>query len=190
MSFHPRFSRQIEVCAAALIAWTSPAFAQSFVEFAGGSNYVHARAPQSGSIYGHGFTVRGSYGYRVNPAIALRFDGDYTQFENKIRLYPPCPTAGCPHAFYDTESNFLGGLSVNGIANLDHRGLSYVIAGAGAGFHDEPSYEWHLRAVAGAGLAIPAGERLRVVAEARWVGLAGGSLTTSWLIPLTLGIRY
>ena len=39
------------------------------------------------------------------------------------------------------------------------------LGGAGAGFQDEPSYQWHLRGSAGAGLAIPASERLRLVAE-------------------------
>lgn len=190
MTRHLRSLTKLELCAAALIAWTSPVRAQSFVEFAGGSNFVHARTPQAGSIYGHGFTVRGSYGYRVNPGISLRFDGDYTQFDNQIRVYPPCPFPGCTHAYYEPESNFLGGLTLNAVANLDRRGLAYVIAGGGPGFHDEPSYQWHLRAQAGVGLAIPTGERLRVVAEARWVGLVGGSLNTSWLIPLTLGIRY
>ncbi len=189
MSRCPRPLKAVGLCAV-LLAWTAPLGAQSFVEFAGGSNYVHPRQSQPGSKYGHGFTARGSYGIRVTPGLAVRFDGDYAQFENAIRYYPPCPFPGCTRAFYDVQSNFLGGLTVNAVANLDHNGVAYVLGGAGAGFQDEPSYQWHFRGSAGAGLAIPASERLRLVAEVRWVGLAGGSLNTSWLIPFTLGIRY
>ena len=118
-------------------------------------------------------------------------DADFAQFDDAVQYYPPCAPPGCTHTSYYTQTNFLAGLSVNALANLDRRGLGYVVGGGGAGFGGDASTDaLHLRVTAGAGVAIPSGDRLRLVVEARWLGLVGGTQKASWLIPFTVGVRY
>jgi hypothetical protein len=176
---------------AAVIASAPVVRAQSFVEFAAGSNYVHARPEGTTFSYGHGFTGRASYGQRVASNVSVRLDADVVQFDDAVEFFPPCAPPGCTQRYYTTSTNFLAGLSLNALANLDHSGSVYVIGGAGPGFGgDASTREWNLRISAGAGVAIPSGDRLRLVLEARWLGLVGGTLNASWLIPFTVGVRY
>jgi hypothetical protein len=165
--------------------------AQSFVEFAAGSNYVHARPAGTAFSYGHGFTGRASYGQRVASNVNVRLDADFAQFDDAVETIPPCAPPGCTQRSYITRTNFLAGLSVNALADLDQRGLVYLIGGAGPGFGGHAStVDLNLRISAGAGVAIPSGDRLRLVLEARWLGLVGGTMNASWLIPFTVGVRY
>jgi len=171
------------------VTFTSSAGAQSFVEFAAGSS-VHPGVNGAGASYGHSLTGRASFGQPVRPGLSIRLDADFTQFDNTVQFYPPCAPPGCTHPSYYTQSTFLAGLSVNALANLDSKGVFYVVGGGGLGVGgDDVDTGLQLRMSGGVGVAIPAG-RLRIVAEARCLGLIGATPNGSWLIPLTVGIRY
>ena len=170
--------------------------AQTFVEVAGGSNELPP-APGSGS-YSHGFNARASIGRELDSRFSLRLDAFTSTFTraDSTQFFPPCAFPGCTQSYYSVQHQSFGaaGLTMNGLMNLDPRGVFYLIAGTGVidAFGHTPSgyNELHLAASGGAGIAVPIGVRMRLVVEAQFRGLLGASSVTPWVLPLTIGVRY
>jgi hypothetical protein len=175
-----------------LLASAPPARAQTFVELGGGWNHV-SPAP-SGDSYGPGFNARASIGRQLAPHFLVRLDA-FTisgQSKDSVQFYPPCAFPGCTRSYYNytTQSFGIAGLTVNGLVNVDSRGIFYAIGGAGIYDVSRPATELHLGVSAGAGIAVPLGARLRAVVEARWHGLLGATAGPPWLVPITVGLRW
>ena len=173
---------------ACLLAIPATASAQTIVEVGGGWNYP-GTGP-SGETYSHGWTARVSVGPQLASNFLLRIDGIMSQFVDSVQFYPPCPFPGCTHAYYNAQTVNILGVVANGILNVDHRGIFYLIGGAGAYDVNARNHDLHMGLSAGAGIALPVGPRLRAVAEARWNGLVGGTTGPSWFAPVTFGLRY
>jgi hypothetical protein len=131
-----------------------------------------------------------SIGRELASKFRVRFDAAVTQFDHEMPVFPPCPIGGCTQSFYNTKTNGVIGLTANGLVNLDPRGIVYLIGGAGVYNAYVPSAELHIGVSAGAGIVVPVGARLHAFAEARWHDLFGGTLGPSWLVPITVGLRY
>jgi hypothetical protein len=181
---------------ALVLAFPHASRAQTFVEVAGGSNELPS-APGNGA-YSHGFNARASIGRELDSRFSLRLDAFTSTFSraDSTQLFPPCAFPGCTQSYYNVQHQSFGaaGLTMNGLMNLDPRGLFYLIAGTGVvdafGHTPSGSNEFHLAASGGAGIAVPIGARMRVVVEAQFRGLLGASSVTPWVLPLTIGVRY
>jgi hypothetical protein len=188
-------SRWSTLCAAVLLGSAflpAPARAQVFVEIVGGSNIVPTFP--SGPIYAGGFNVRASFGWKVASNFSWRFDAFTSQFDAKDDISYPCPPFGCPASAH-LNSEHVNGLTADGLVNLDDRGVFYLIAGAGvydvSNVSVPDAERFHFGVSAGAGIAVPMGPRLRGVIEGRWHGLLGDMQAgPTWLMPITIGLRY
>jgi len=184
-------SRWSTMCVAAgigcLLVCPAPSRAQAFVELGGGWNYV---APVASVTSSHGSNFRASLGWQVAPNFRWRIDAFTSQFDAKSALSLPCPSDGCaPSAYIHSEQ--VNGLTVNGLVDVDPRGILYLIGGAGLYDSQLPTpEEWHVGVSAGAGIAVPVASHLRAVVEARWHGLLGATSGPTWLVPVTVGFRY
>lgn len=171
-----------------LVVCPAPARAQTFVELGGGWNHV-APVP-SGVSYGSGSNLRASIGWQVAPNFRWRIDAFTSQFDVKTSIVQPCPSFGCSGPGYDFQSERVNALTANGLANVDPRGILYVIGGAGLYEVHTQTAEWLFGVSAGAGIAVPVATHLRAVVEARWHGLLGSTSGPPWLVPITVGLRY
>jgi hypothetical protein len=173
-----------------VVVWPAPARAQMFVELAGGLNYVPTLP--SGAIYASGSNVRASIGWKVASNFSWRIDAFTSQFDSKDNSPLPCPSFGCPPSAY-INSEHVNGLTASGLVSVDPRGIFYVIGGAGLYDVNNEGLtvtERHFGVSAGAGITVPMGSRLRAVVEARWHGLLGNPPGPTWLVPITVGLRY
>jgi len=159
-----------------------------FVELGAGLNVV-SPGP-SGVSYSTGTNLQGSIGWLVEPKIRLRVDVLTSQFDVTSTVNLPCVSTGCTGPGYSFHSESVNGLTANVLGDLDARGILYVVGGAGLYDVHTQSKELLFGISAGAGIAIPMGTRLRAVVEARWHGLLGGSSGPTWLMPITVGLRY
>lgn len=187
-------SRWSTLCAAVglgcLFVCPAPARAQMFVELAGGWNYVPTLP--SGAIYASGSNVRASIGWKVAPNFRWRIDAFTSQFDSKDNSRIPCPSFGCSPSDY-VNAERVDGLTASGLVSVDPRGIFYVIGGAGLYDVNNAGLtvpERHFGVSAGAGITVPMGSRLRAVVEARWHDLLGNPPGPTWLVPITVGLRY
>jgi hypothetical protein len=185
-------SRWSTVCAAValgcLFVIPAPARAQMFVELGAGLNFV-SPVP-SGVSYGSGSNLQASIGWKIEPKIRLRVDVLTSQFDVKATVTPPCPSFGCSGPGFSFHSESVNGVTANILADVDARGILYLIGGAGLYDVHTQSTERLIGVSAGAGIAVPMGSRLRGVVEARWHGLLGATSGPAWLVPITVGLRY
>ncbi len=185
-------SRWSTLCAAVLLgcvfAWPAAARAQMFVQLGAGLNFV-SPVP-SGVGYGSGSNLQASIGWKVEPKIRLRVDVLTSQFDVKATVMPPCPSFGCSGPGFTFHSESVNGVTANILADVDERGIFYLVGGAGLYDVHTQSTERLIGISAGAGLAMPVGSRLRAVVEARWHGLLGATSGPAWLVPITVGLRY
>jgi hypothetical protein len=181
---------------ACLLACPRPTGAQTFVEFAGGWNYV-GPAPTPGSeSYTHGFNVRASIGRPISSRLLLRLDAFTSRFDETTTTYtyPPGPCAfgvACtPIPSYVVQSQGVAGLTANGLVNVDPRGMFYLVGGAGVYDTYGGPARWNLGASAGAGISVPINTRLHLVVEARFHQLLGATYGPLRVLPITVGLRY
>ena len=172
-----------------LLACASPLPGQTFVEIGGGWNEVMPKEAH-GDFWATGYNLRASIGRAVTPRLGVRVDAfTLFQFEPNVPIdqYQPCSTSSCTATHHDAiDDGRVVGAAANGLVNIDRRGIVYVIGGA-ALFRNN---EMHLGVLAGAGLAVPLGVKLRAVAEARWLGpLSSRGLNRS-MLPITIALRY
>ena len=166
-------SRWSTLCVTALLGGVSiisaPAGAQAFVELAGGWNYV---APVASVASSNGTNIRASIGWHVASNFRWRIDAFTSQFDARTFLALPCPSNGCSPSAY-IQSERVNGLTVNGLVDVDPRGILYVTGGAGLyDVQPQTPEEWHLGVSAGAGIAVPVARTC-----ARWSRLAGMALS-------------
>lgn len=162
--------------------------AQAYVEVGGGWNYV---APGRATVtYGNSFNARASVGRRVTPRMSWRIDALVSQFDVADAAPQPCPLVGCQGPGYSFQHENINGLSGNALVSLKPSGSLYVIGGAGLYDVSAQASELHLGVSGGAGLAIPVATRLHAVLEVQWHQLIGFTAGPSWLVPVTVGLRY
>jgi hypothetical protein len=166
----------------------APARAQMFVELGAGLNFI-SPVP-SGVSYGSGSNLQASIGWKVEPKIRLRVDVLTSQFDVKAMVNTPCQSFGCSGPVFSFHSESVNGVTANILADVDARGILYLIGGAGLYDVHTQSTERLIGVSAGAGIAVPMGSRLRGVVEARWHGLLGATSGPAWLVPITVGLRY
>ncbi len=180
-----------------LLACAAPLHSQTYVEAGGGFNYTAGGLPGrilGSRMYQTGFNLRASVGRTLTPRVGVRLDA-FTLLDMEKRvsvtMYAPpclpdvvCPAAGVPRGTLDDGR--VTGVAANARVNIDARGVFYVIGGA-ALFHNN---ELHLGVLAGTGIAIPVGDRLRAFAEARWLGPLSSRAMKRSVVPLTLGLRW
>ena len=185
-------SATISWCAAVWLAClllvSTPISAQTFVELAGGLNYVANTT--SGVRYSSGSNLRASVGWRVAPTFSWRIDALSSQFDVNATTSQPCPSSGCSGPGYAFKSERVSGVSVNGLVTVDTRGIFYVIAGAGLYDVRTQKSMWNVGVSGGAGIAVPITTHLRAVVEARWHGILGSTPGAPWFMPITFGLRY
>ncbi len=179
---------------ASLLVCARPTGAQTFVEFAGGWNYVGPAPAQAYETYSHGFNLRASIGRPLTSRFLLRFDAFTSQFDEKTTTYafPPCLFAGPCTAIpsYVFQSEGVAGLTANGLLNLDPRGVFYAVAGAGLYDTYGGPAKLNIGVSAGAGISVPINTRLHVVVEARFHDLLGATYGPLRVLPITVGLRY
>ena len=167
---------------------TAAASAQTFVQLGGGWTAV---APVPSTVrYSGAWNMQASIGWKGSENLLWRVDALASQFDVKTTVFPPCPSFGCSGPGFSYEHESVNALTANALVNVDPRGLLYVIGGAGIYDVTAQKTTWHFGGSVGAGIALPLGERLRAVVEARWHGLVGTSGGPPWLVPITVGLRY
>ncbi len=173
---------------ALLLACASPLRGQMFVEGAGGSNVVMPEQAH-GDFWSTGYNLRASVGRVVTPRVSVRLDAySLFQFERKVevRMYQPCATDFCSTVNYAFDEGRVVGAAANALFNIDARGIVYAIGGATL-FRNNGL---RLGVLAGAGIAVPVGPRLRAVAEARVLGPLSHRAAHHSIVPITIGFRY
>jgi hypothetical protein len=171
------------------------AAAQTIVEVGGGSTYRKDLPPNDG--YTLGFNARVSVGKRLSDHTMLRLDAFVSQHDSKdsTEIFPPCAFPGC-HPLWNINrlTDGVAGLMLNGIVELDPRGIVYLVGAAGVdeayGRTSTAYSETHLAGSFGAGFTVPIGPRLRAVLEAQLHGVFGQTRGTPWFVPITVGLRY
>src|ERR1035437_5817879 len=171
-----------------LFVCPAPARAQMFVELGAGLNFV-SPVP-SGVSYGSGSNLQASIGWKVEPKIRLRVDVLTSQFDVKAMVNTPCSSFGCSGPVFSFHSESVNGVTANILADVDTRGILYLIGGAGLYDVHTQSTARLIGVSAGAGIAVPMGSRLRGVVEARWHGLLGATSGPTWLLPINAGLCY
>ncbi|MHB0962990.1 MAG: hypothetical protein ACYC5V_07280 [Gemmatimonadaceae bacterium] len=196
-----RYERASLIRLVGLLACASPVGAQVFVEGGGGWNHVPPHPATTGSVFRpHGFNLRAAVGRVITPRVRVRVEAFTIQFNDKIPVYTylPCVSYCAP---VDHEARYEGnasGVAATGLVNVDSRGVFYVVGGAGLFFNADAisrfdaslMSELRLGVVAGAGLTVPIGGRLRGFAEARWNGPFGNRAVAPWIVPVIVGLRY
>ena len=133
--------------------------------------------------------MRGAIGRAITPRIRVRVDAFTIEFNDKIPVYSyqTCSLLNCAPAQHEAHyAGSVSGVVVNGLVNIDPHGIGYLVGGAGL----FSANELHLGVSAGAGLTVPVGQRLRGFAEARWIGPFSNRAVASWVVPITIGVRY
>ena len=178
----------LAVAFAGSLLTAASASAQSFVQLGGGWTAV---APVPSTVhYSGAWNLQASIGWKVSETVRWRIDALASQFDVRSAVSFPCPSFGCSGPGFSYEHESVNALTANALVNLDPRGLLYVIGGAGIYDVTTQKTTWLVGGSVGAGIALPLGDRLRAVAEARWHGLAGASSGPTWLVPITVGLRY
>lgn len=189
-SYWPALCAAVEL--GCLLVCPLPTYAQSFVEVGGGWSYMAAAPP--GQSYSRSYNFQASIGSQLSQDVLVRFDAFVSHFAETVpyisHLNNPCPIPSCGTTYYNRPTNGVAGLTADALANLDARGILYVLGGAG--FYDTyggtPRLSTGLSV--GAGVAVPIAARLRLFAEARSHFLFGANRQLPWLAPITVGFRY
>ena len=196
-----RYKRTSLIRLVALLACASPVGAQVFVEGGGGWDHVPPHPSTTGSVFRpHGINLRAAVGRVITPRVRARVEAFTIQFNDRIPVYAyqPCASDCAP---VDHEARYEGnasGVAATGLVNVDSRGVFYVVGGVGLFFDADAVSRFgaslkrklRLGVVAGAGLTVPVGARLRAFAEGRWNGPFGNRAVAPWVVPVTVGLRY
>jgi hypothetical protein len=176
-------------CVGFLFAVPAPARAQTFGELGGGWSYL---SPSNAfTNWTPGWNLRASIGWQIAPGFRWRIDAFTNQFSAKEQGLPePCPVSGCSGPDYQFQTESVIGLSVNGLVNVDPRGILYMVAGAGVDDVNTPRTQTCGDVSAGAGVAVPVGAHVRAVLEARWHSLLSFKPGPTGLVPVTFGLRF
>lgn len=162
--------------------------AQTFIELGAGLNEV-ASAP-TGAISSHGWNLRVSIDQQFSQRFLVRIDASASELNYRVPFAATCPTTGCGGQPYMGGTVDIAGLSANGVLNIDPRGILYAVGGPGLYNVHNRTADLNVGVSAGAGITMPIGARLRAVVEARGQHLFGPTPAPSWLVPITVGLRY
>jgi hypothetical protein len=174
------------VAFACLIAVPSLARAQTSFELGGGWSNLKASGP---AAWGRGWSARASIAWQIAPKFRWRVDAFTSHFRAKEFISQPCPAPplGCSGPGFGYFSQNLNGLDVNGVLNIDPRGILYALGGAGvANLSDGSSTQTLFVASAGLGVAVPVAGRVLVFIESRWDALLGFTQGPNAQVPITL----
>ena len=164
--------------------------AQTRVEVGVGPSIFAQRGGSPSGGYPTQGTVRVSIGEETASQLSWRFDGVASLFDHQKLYYPPCPSNGCGGPSYLHETNSVVGVEANALLTFDSRKRFYLLAGTGIYNASITAAEQHIGVSAGAGVALPAGARMRVVIDAHWTALLGGGSAPASIAPITVGLRF
>jgi hypothetical protein len=199
-----RSMKPLSFCFILLFAVSSVSSAQTFYGIAGGLNYAGALPdanPLPDEHYTRGFALQASVGRQFGDQFGVRLDAFVNHFavqESSIKLYM-CPAGVlCPRSQNTVFTDPVGvtGLRASGLFNVDPPGAGlrmYLIAGAGAYyFYQHPSIEGAVRPgfSAGAGFNVRVFQRSRLFVEGVYNRILGAPSQPTWLLPLTVGVRF
>jgi hypothetical protein len=163
---------------------------QNSGELSGGWGVVGNVPSSAAGSFSSALAIRASLLLHLPDNPSARFDALLLQVNRQFSEPQPCPTTGCTQANVTRLKSTIAGVSANAIFNLDSQGTLYAVAGAGGYDENILSDEYHLGLTAGIGFALPAGSRVRVVGEAQWLAIIGGTAGPTSMAPITLGIRF
>jgi hypothetical protein len=183
-----------------LLVVVQPALpAQTFYGIAGGLNYA-GPAP-SDEHYTRGFALQASVGRQFGDRFGVRLDAFVNHFavqESSIKIYM-CPAGVlCPRSQNTAFTDRVGvtALRASALFKVDPPSADlrmYLIAGAGGYyFYQYPSIEGAVRSglSAGAGFNIKVKGRSQVFIEGVYEKILGAPSQPTWLLPLTVGVRF
>jgi hypothetical protein len=168
----------------------APLLAQTYGELSGGWGVVGTVPSSAAGSFTAGLALRASLLLQLADNPSVRFDALLLQVNRQAIFPQPCPSTGCTQANVTTLNRTIAGLSANAIVNLNPRGTVYAVAGGGGYDENILSDEYHLGLSAGIGFALPLGGRVRLIGEAQWLAIIGGTYGPSSMVPITLGIRF
>ena len=167
-----------------------PAVGQQFREVAAGWTRLGPIPTESGTTYTGGPSLSMTIGGAVSQRFRFGFNGMAVFFDRNEQYFPPCPSIGCPHPFYDKQPAALIGVGGNGQFNVDARGRFFLDAGAGEYATFLQTTEFRFGVSGGAGISVPIGTSLLAAVQADWHGLLGKTLGPRNLFPISLGLRF
>jgi hypothetical protein len=139
-----------------------------------------------------GLALQASLGHPVGSHLSARLDASLNRISAAHHFGACTPGGFC----YPSFSASLGvvGVGASGLVGLDFTPGMYLIAGAGTSyFYENPLTQGALRLnlSLGAGLAVPTAPGWpQVVVEARYVRLIDAPSAPTWVLPLTVGLRF
>jgi hypothetical protein len=169
---------------------SAPLCGQTYGELSGGVGVIGTVPSSAIGTPQSGLAIRASVLIQSAANPNVRFDAFFSEVNRQVGLHEPCPLGGCTQAYFTTRKGTVLGVSANAVFNLNSRGTLYAIAGGGGYDANILSDEYHLGISAGIGFAFPLRGRVRLLGEAQWLAIFGGTNGPSALVPITLGIRF
>ena len=197
--------KTLSFCFILVLAVFSVSKAQTFYGVAGGLTYAGALSDANlfpDEHYTRPVTIQGSVGRQFGDWLAVRLDALVNHFavrrtENLVDQCPMGVLCGSSHLLSRTFTNPLGVTAIK--ANMilmdppPYAVQMYLIAGAGGYyFYQHPSMQGAVRPgfSVGAGFNVKAYRRSQVFVEGAYNRILGAPSGPTWLLPLTVGVRF
>jgi len=187
-----------------LLVGVQPAIAaQTFYGIAGGLNYAGSLPdanPLPDEHYTRGFAIQGSVGRQFSDRFGVRLDAFVNHFAAQATDFfaYQCPMGALCEPQSQTLTTPVGvtALRANALLTVDPPAYPvrmYLLAGAGGYyFYQHPSVEGAVRPglSAGAGVTLKVLGRSQVFVEGVYNRILGALSQPTWLLPLTVGVRF
>jgi hypothetical protein len=186
----PQIRRMTLFASLCLAVAAMPARAQHYFEAAAGWDFM-SKSGDGGVNESHSYpALRASVGEALAPHVRLRFDADAMLVDFHQLIAAPCPQFGCPNQPFNRSTRGVYGVTANSLVDLESSGMLYVLGGVGL-YDAYTSAQTIQGAVsAGLGLVLTNGPGPRVVLEATGHYFGSNGAAPSWIIPVTLGLRF
>jgi hypothetical protein len=172
-----------------LLVAAVPARAQRYFEAAAGWDFVSTSANVGGNEVHSYPSLRASVGEVLAPHFRLRFDADAMLVDFRDPAVE-CPGITCPRTPLSHNTRGIFGIAANAIVNLESTGTVYALGGAGA-YEAYTNTQTIQAAVSGGlGLVLKRGTKYGVVLDATAHYFGSNGAAPSWIIPVTLGLRF
>ena len=190
MTRHHRIAARCGAGFILLLLSVRSAVGQQFREVAVGWTSVGPIPSESGTTYTGGGSLRVTIGGVLSQRFRLDANGMVVFFDRNEQYYPPCPSFGCPHPFYDKQPTQMASVGGNAQFNVDPRGRFFVEGGIGEYATFLQMTQYRLGLSGGAGVALPIDGPLLATIQADWHALLGKTSGPRNLFPISLGLRF